>query len=405
MKRLSVLMSLLLGSVLLIGADGCSSDPNVEGAKLDLRNKDYDRALQNLETALVTNPDNTDALELKGRVLGEKAFTIQNIEEHAALIAEMVESYGRAVALDSTLADAVTLSLRIAFSREFQLGIQAFNRGSDDQNEYNTAATYFGTASVIQPDSSGAYVNQAYALMRADRPNDAIAPFEMALERGDTQEDTYRFLAGLYQANDQDEEAVTLLETASGRYPDNVDVQTELLNAYQLAGQIDRAMSMYEGAVREDPANKLFRYNYGSMLVLKELYDEAIVQLSAAVELDPEYGNAQYNMGAAYINKAVNVNDRINEIDDEVRAKKDELSDDEEAEMNAEIDRLAEERKGLFGQAIAPLEAARVLYEASGEDATEVCQALFQSYVQTGQTELAQGVSECAGYDDLGDSD
>ena len=75
MKRFPIILSLLVGALLMGGADGCSSDPNVEGAKLDLRNQDYDRALRNLETALENNPQNAEAYELKGRVLSEKAFS------------------------------------------------------------------------------------------------------------------------------------------------------------------------------------------------------------------------------------------------------------------------------------------------------------------------------------------
>ncbi|NBW94064.1 MAG: hypothetical protein EBR20_06845, partial [Bacteroidetes bacterium] len=77
MNRFPLFLSLIFAAFLIAGADGCSSDPNVEGAKLDLRNQDYDRALGNLETALENNPQNAEAYELKGRVLSEKAFATQ----------------------------------------------------------------------------------------------------------------------------------------------------------------------------------------------------------------------------------------------------------------------------------------------------------------------------------------
>ena len=61
---------LFVGGMLTMGA-GCSSDPNVEGAKLDLRNKDYDRAIVNLDKAIETNPGNHEAYFLKGQVYQE----------------------------------------------------------------------------------------------------------------------------------------------------------------------------------------------------------------------------------------------------------------------------------------------------------------------------------------------
>lgn len=397
MKRFPALLCVLLTGLILMGADGCSSDPNVEGAKLDLRNKDYDRALSNLETALTSNPDNAEAWELKGRVLTEKAFETMDADEHIALIAEMVEAFERAQSIDPLLTETITRNKAIAYVREFERGIQAFNRGSNDAAEYMTAADYFGSAGVIQPDSAGAYVNQAYAYLNGGAEMQAAAPFERALELGDTDVETYRFLSRIYMNNDRAGDAVTLLETAAEMFPGNIDLQAELLNAYQIAGQVDRALETYAAAVSENPDNKLFRYNYGSLLVQVERYDDAIAELQAAVALDPEYGNAQYNLGAAFINKAVAVNEQINEKDDTLRENRATMSSDEITAAEAEIDELAEERRGLFGAAIAPLEAARGLFEAAGEDATGVCQALFQSYVQNNLLDKAEEVSECAG--------
>ena len=95
MNRFPIYITFLTAFFLLVAADGCSSDPNVEGAKLDLRNKQYDKALENLAIALTTNPDNAQALELKGRVLSEKAFETPDVDEHTALIKEMLETYRR----------------------------------------------------------------------------------------------------------------------------------------------------------------------------------------------------------------------------------------------------------------------------------------------------------------------
>jgi tetratricopeptide (TPR) repeat protein len=400
MKRIPGLLCLLLGGLLLMGADGCSGDPNVEGAKLDLRNKDYDRALSNLENALTTNPDNSEALELKARVLTEKAFETADVEEHGVLIRQMVEAFNRAVTLDPLLLGAVNRNMSIAYVREFERGIQAFNRGNDDSAQYLEAAAYFGTASYIQPDSAGAYINQAYAYLNGGSDMAAAEPFETALGLGDTDIETYRFLSRIYLNNDRQADAVNILETASEAYPESIDVQAELLNAYQVAGQIDRALETYESAVASSPDNKLFRYNYGSLLVSVERYDEAIDQLIAAVEIDPEYGNAQYNLGAAYINKAVAINEQVNSRDDALREQRSNLSSAEIETRESEIDALASSRRELFGSAIGPLEAARTVFEANGDDATGVCLALFQSYVQNNLMDKAEEVSVCAGTSD-----
>lgn len=397
MKRMPFVLALIVGLVLLAGADGCSSDPHVEGAKLDLRNKDYDRALENLETALASNPENAEAHKLKGDVLQEKASTVTDPAEHSALVDEMIEAYGRATELGLD----VSREMALAYYKEFDLGGKAFNRGRDNADAYADAATYFRNASKIFPDSVAPYVNRGYSLINAGELAQAIEPFEMAVDLGDTDAQTYVFLADLYRQNDRASEAVPLLENASEMFPDNVDIGAQLLNAYQSSGQIDRAMEKYEDQIARDPENKLYLYNYGSLLLQAELYDQAITYLSRAVELDPDYGNAFYNLGAAYVNQAVEFSEEINAIDDEIRSNRENMSDDEIAASEERMQELAEHRRVSFGEAIGPLERAKELAEAEGGDLTGVCQALFSAYVQTDQEDMAKTVQSCAGYEDM----
>jgi tetratricopeptide (TPR) repeat protein len=289
--------------------------------------------------------------------------------------------------------------MRLAYVDEFQRGIQAFNKGREDESSFSHAVVYFRNTSMIMPDSSAPYVNEAYALINAGRPEEAIEPFEKAMATGETEGDTYLLLADIYQRNERVEDAVGLLEEARTMYPEREDIQSQLLNAYIAAGQVDRAKETYREAVEREPDNKLYRYNYGSLLLQSEDYDGAIEQLTTATNLDPEYSIAFYNLGAAYVNQAVDVNASIQEIDDDLRANRATLSEGDLSEKEAQLDALVEERKGLFEKAIEPLERARELQETAGEEMTATCSALFQSYVQTGEEDKAQDAAQCAGID------
>ena len=384
-------------SVLLIGADGCSSDPNVEGAKLDLRNKDYDRALENVNTALENDPDNAEAHELKGRILQEQAFTVSDIDQHTEMINEMMDAYERAIELDPGMTDEIQQRLRLAYYNEFQRGGQAFNRGREDDTQYASAARYFGNAARIQPDSAGAYVNQGYAYYNAGEYEAAMEPLNRAIEMGDSDPDTYGFLATLYLQNDRGAEAIPLLEEALEQYQGNAELQSQLLNAYVQADQLDRARDKYTELVSTEPDNKMYRYNLGSLYLQAEDYDQAIEQLAEAVRIDPAYAVAQYNLGASYVNKAYEVNQEIGEMDDRLRDERNNLSDAQVEAREAEIEVRVEMRRDLYQQAIEPLERARQLMEAEGEDVSQVCNALFTAYLQVGREDEAREAAECAG--------
>jgi tetratricopeptide (TPR) repeat protein len=355
MKRLTSSVLLIGGFVLLLA--GCASDPYLEGARLDLRNQDYDRALENVERALADNPDNPEALDLKGRILQEQAANTTNLDERGRLINEMVAAYNRAIQANPATAALVEQRLVMAWIDEVQDGVEAFNTAQDAPG-YQTAARRFEFATRIQPDSSGAYINQAFALMNANMEAEAIGPLRRAIELGEDSSDMYTRLAALYQMTDRPREAVGVLRDARDRHPGDQDIQSQLLNAFIAADMVGEAMQEYSALVQQDPTNQYYRYNYGSLLLEAEQYEEAIAQLREAVRINPTYPSAQFNLGAAYINQAVDAGERINEMDDQLREQRGTLSQDEIRRRENEIDRMVENRREFFRQAIEPLERA-----------------------------------------------
>jgi tetratricopeptide (TPR) repeat protein len=356
MKRLTSLALAFAGLVLVIS--GCASDPYLEGARLDMRNQDYDRALENVERALAENPDNADALDLKGRILQQKAIGATSLDERERLIDEMVASYNRAAQVNPAAAPLIEQRLVEAWIGQFQSGIEAFNAAQDTPGGYDIAARHFGIATRIQPDSAGAYVNQAFALMNADRERDAIDPLQRAIALGEDQPEMYARLASLYHMTEQSREAVRVLREARDRHPGDQDVQSQLLNAYIAADMVGDAMEEYRILVAAEPQNKYYRYNYGSLLLEAEQYDDAVEQLREAVRIDPSYPAAQFNLGAAFINQAVDAGERVNEMDDQLRAQRATLSREEIVRRENEIDALVEQRRGFFRSSIEPLERA-----------------------------------------------
>ena len=171
------------------------------------------------------------------------------------------------------------------------------------------------------------------------------------------------------------------------------ELQNQRLNALNSTGNTERAMQAYQEQIEQDPDDATYRYNYGSLLLNADRYDEAAEQLARAVELDPDDPKKQYNLGAAYLNKGVALQDSLVSLRDSLMAKE-QSPTDEEQKMMKELD---EQRRGLFRDAIPPLERARQLSGPGGQYRQSACSALFQAYVQTEQTEKAEEVKACAG--------
>ncbi len=362
-------------AVLVGGADGCSSDPNVEGAKLNLRNQEYDNAIENLDTALETNPDNVEALTLRAEVRRAQAEKAQGAQRMTYLD-DMVETIRRAQALAPD-DPAVQTSALGAWALAVNSGNDALRNADADPMD---ASNLFQTSIDLQPDSMQGYFGLGLAELRAGNASEAVAPLRRAVEIDPTDATASVYLGRALLLSDQNSEAVTVLEEAAGRFPDDADIQTSLLNAYARSGDTDRALEQYErsiqGAGAEDP---VVRYNYGALLLNAGRFDEAIEQLNEAVRLNPENPDAYYNLGASYQNKASALNDQANEAED-----------------NAEASRLTAERDENLEASLPYLQRARELSAAQGDESS-VCLALFRVYTQLGQVDNAERVAECAG--------
>jgi tetratricopeptide (TPR) repeat protein len=403
-RYVSVLGSVLLGGLLLASINGCAGgNPFVGEAESQLENRNYDQALVSVDSALGRTPQNAEVYMLKARILEQKASdstAVSGPEEHVELIKQARDAREEALSINPGLRSDVQSRRQLAYIQEMQKGADAFNRGrqSQDQQAFKEAAAYFNAANIIMPDSSNAHLNEAYALINMGDQPAAIPPMEQYIETADSVDaQQYTLLGQLYLTNDRAENAIDLLTDASQQFPQNSDLQSLLLNAYQQTGQTQEAIRLYRSQVEQNPDNALYRYNLGSLLLNTQQYDEAIEQLTTAVDIAPDNPNAQYNLGAAYVNKAVAVNDEIRSIEDSLRANSEELSQEEVQQLDEEAKQLAEERRQLFEDAIPALEKAKELAEASGEGSVQrICDALYTAYVQTEQMEKARSVENCS---------
>ncbi len=385
--RFPVVLSLLSVALVVAGADSCGSDPNVTGAKLEMKNQDYDRVLELTATALETDPANAEAYFLRGEAFRLKAEAAgDDAAARGALIADMVDAYQNARANGYTT-DDVDNRLQMAWGFEMNRGTSAFRRAAEDPAAYNDAVTSFEHATMLQPDSAAGYLNHGLALIAADRSPDAAEPLQMAIDKDASSAEAYIYLGRIYLAGGQVSDALEVLESGQQMFPDNEEIQTEILNAYgRTEGNAEEALARYAQAVERKPEDPVLRYNYGSFLLQDGQFDEAAEQLMRATELDSQNANAYYNLGAAYQNKAASFNTRIAELEDE-RASRD------------DIDAVVAEREVLLEQALPNLERARELTEAGGDDAADICGALFRVYVALGQNDQAREAAECGGLD------
>ena len=369
-------------------------------AESAMEEENYERALANIDSALAQDSANVSAYQMRAQVFRQMSDTTMNPDEYRELWARAREAEEQAIQFNPGARSDIQGRRQLAYFNEFQRGANAFNRAQQDGDStaFRVAALSFGAAGATYPDSASTHLNEAYARINLGEREGSIPVLERYMEAADTAEtNAYAILGRLYIANDQMDDAISLLEDGTNTHSDNDELQSLLLNAYQQSGDTERAMEAYRQQVEQNPDNATYRYNYGSMLLSEDRLDEAIEQLQAAVDIESGNAKAQYNLGAAYVNKAVALNDSIATVEDRVREEDREATDQEAQEIKT----LAQERQRAFQNAISPLERARQLsQQGDAEYLEDSCRALFQAYVQTEQSSQAAEVEQCAGFDE-----
>lgn len=319
--------------IMVIGALGlfnfyCAS-PEMTSARLYVQQEQWSDALQSLESELEHNPDNAEAWFLKGRVLSEMGEFERMLESFDASL-ELSDEYKEEI-------EEMRFNNWVAF---INAGIEEYNLGQEDPENYRIAIELFELAAMMEPDSTVAYKNWGFAHLILGEMEEALVPFKEVLEREDDPE-IAKYTGQIYfdkgydvwsqapsvddMGPGQKEEMEELLENAihylrmsMDMDPDDPEVVAVLSNAFIMLDRQDEAKEIFRQGIDTDPDNKIYHYNLGVLVLEEDNFEQAIEHFNNAIEIDPEYSDAYYNRGVAYVNWGVELRERaVEERDDE----------------------------------------------------------------------------------------
>lgn len=209
----------------MLGAlSGCSAgNPNLSAAEDAMEGQDYERALANIDTALMEDSADVEAYQLKAQILREMADSTMEPSEYKELYTRARAAEDSAVKYNPGARSDVEGTQTLTFTQEYQRGAKTFQQAqqSSDPDAFRRAASYFGAASATFPDSSDVILNESYALLNMERTMEdgnmanAIPVLEDYMEKTDEpQKNAYDILSALYLENDEIQKAIDLLERA-----------------------------------------------------------------------------------------------------------------------------------------------------------------------------------------------
>lgn len=301
----------------------------VTSAKVYIQQNDWDKAIEQLEANIATNPQNAEAQYLLGQGYGKKGR-----------YADMNRAF------EASLAVANTFETQITFERE-KYWVEFFNKGVNFFNEENIeeAIKAFETAAVVQPKKPENYRNLAIGYLRTDRFAMAEESYKKAIELEPDNVETLVNLGIAYYNNGDFPKSVETFEKALEHDPANADAISTLGLAYDQMGESDKAIQAYENALKTNPDNTDLQFNYARLFYNKEQYDKALENFKLILDKNPDDYEALLSTGDAYLRMA-----------DKVRLQAKEL--EEKNDKDPQIAKLRSQMKEHYKMSIPYLEKA-----------------------------------------------
>jgi tetratricopeptide (TPR) repeat protein len=315
MKNSNLYIAGMLLLAIIFSGFQCSST-ELTSAKLYIQQKNWDKALETLQTDVAKNPKSDEGYYLMGTVYSELNKT-----------SEMIEAFDKSLTISDKYAKSINEYRAFQWANNFNRGVSLFQRGNNTSDKdsskmyFDMAADAYKNAIILEPDSAETYRNLAFVYLTTGQAEEAVEPLTKLVELDQAQEG-YQYLGQVYYSlganmmNDYQiskitadsvkamqylENSISTLKEGLSKYPDNSDMQVALTSAYIAADKIDVAIGSAEKLVEKDPMNKTYHYNYGVLLLNAERYADAEIQLKKAIEIDPDYENAIYNLGVTYV--------------------------------------------------------------------------------------------------------
>ncbi|HIZ27176.1 tetratricopeptide repeat protein [Barnesiella sp. An55] len=185
--------------------------------------------------------------------------------------------------------------------------------------------------------------NRALAALQTQDNALAISALNDAKGNGYNQNDIYKYLVYEYEQTQDTVNLIKTLQEGEKLFKNEmIEVRDEsgnpvmdengqpkmqkentytlkLINLYIYGGKYDEAIATLESVLAEEPDKAEYWNVKGNLYESQKKYDQSIECFEKAISIDPNYADALGNLGRIYFNMAVQKNNEISSITDNVK--------------------------------------------------------------------------------------
>jgi tetratricopeptide (TPR) repeat protein len=306
-KKLALLAALMSSLVLALAQTGGDTIGPITSA---LRDREFDKALQLLQPALLKSPQSAQLWTLQG--IG---FSGAGREKEA------LTSFRSALKISPDYLPALEGSAQLEYKAGTVAAIPLLQhllklRPSDPTThamlavlyvkraDCNSAVQHFELSGSLLDSQPGALQQYGTCLVRLQQWDKAIAVFRRLLALDSANHDTRHYLATVQLTAKRPEDALdTLAPLLQENNPDSKTLQLAA-SAYESSGDTPQAVGLLRRAIVSDPRNTALYLDFASISMDHQSFSAGVAMINSGLNLQPNAAELYLARGVLYVQMA-----------------------------------------------------------------------------------------------------
>ncbi len=317
--------SMLLLCVLAVALNGYAQKGKVNSAEISLSEgkvldakKDIDAALTDAETQT-----SVKAWRVKGDVYKNIYETNVYYAQNPNCLFDAKDAYIKALGLETNPKKQKDYSTPLSALEGY-----LFNEGLGryKQNNNEDAFRHFSSAYSINElllskglqksiDTSALFA-AAVSGASAKKYAEVTPMLEKLVSMNYNEPSVYESLAQIYEETKNTEALAEIVKKGLAKYPDNKNLKVIELNQALSSNDLSAQIQKFEDAVKKEPKNTSYLFNLAVIYDKAGQADKAKATYEQIIAADTKFGDAYYNLGIMTFNEGIEINKKMNALDD-----------------------------------------------------------------------------------------
>lgn len=317
--------SMLLLCVLAVALNGYAQKGKVNSAEISLSEgkvldakKDIDAALTDAETQT-----SVKAWRVKGDVYKNIYETNVYYAQNPNCLFDAKDAYIKALGLETNPKKQKDYSTPLSALEGY-----LFNEGLGryKQNNNEDAFRHFSSAYSINElllskglqksiDTSALFA-AAVSGASAKKYTEVTPMLEKLVSMNYNEPSVYESLAQIYEETKNTEALAEIVKKGLAKYPDNKNLKVIELNQALSSNDLSAQIQKFEDAVKKEPKNTSYLFNLAVIYDKAGQADKAKATYEQIIAADTKFGDAYYNLGIMTFNEGIEINKKMNALDD-----------------------------------------------------------------------------------------